>query len=110
MIDAHWADEAQSGGKHHIYVETLDENGNRVVGQPIMVTWPEGALSGVTENKAPPDYAYNFQMYAAGYAYTVNVDGMPSDRLSGAGLGSIEQRTYGIHTSYYLTFQRATKP
>lgn len=110
LIDAHWADEAQSGGKHHIYVETLDENGNRVVGQPIMVTWPEGALSGVTENKTPPDYAYNFQMYAAGYAYTVNVDGMPSDRLSGAGLGSIEQRTYGIHTSYYLTFQRTTKP
>lgn len=110
LIDAHWADEAQSAGKHHIYVEALDENGNRVVGQPIMVTWPEGALSGVTENKTPPDYAYNFQMYAAGYAYTVNVDGMPSDRLSGAGLGSIEQRTYGIHTSYYLTFQRTTKP
>lgn len=110
LIDAHWADEAQSAGKHHIYVEALDENGNRVVGQPIMVTWPEGALSGVTENKTPPDYAYNFQMYAAGYAYTVSVDGMPSDRLSGAGLGSIEQRTYGIHTSYYLTFQRTTKP
>ncbi len=110
LIDARWADEIQSGGKHHIYVEALDESGNRIVGQPIMVTWPEGALSGVTEDKAPPDYSYNFQMYAAGYAYTVNVDGLPSDRLSGAGLGSIEQRTYGIHTSYYLTFQRVTKP
>lgn len=110
LIDARWADEIQSGGKHHIYVETLDEGGNRVVGQPVMVTWGEGALSGLTEDKAPPDYAYNFQMYAAGYAYSVNVEGMPSDRLSGAGLGSIEQRTYGIHTSYYLTFQRATKP
>ncbi len=110
LIDARWADEIQSGGKHHIYVETLDEGGNRVVGQPVMVTWGEGALSGVTEDKAPPDYAYNFQMYAAGYAYSVNVEGLPSDRLSGAGLGSIEQRTYGIHTSYYLTFQRTTKP
>lgn len=110
LIDAHWADERESGGKHHIYVETLDENGNRIVGQPIRVTWSEGSLSGVTEDKAPPDYAYNFQMYAAGYAYNVSVDGASSDQISGAGLGSIEQRTYGIHTSYYLTFQRTTKP
>lgn len=110
LVDAYWADEIQSGGKHHIYVEALDENGNRVIGQPIRVTWSEGSLSGATEDKAPPDYAYNFQMYAAGYAYTVNVEGAPSDQISGAGLGSIEQRTYGIHTSYYLTFQRTTKP
>lgn len=109
LVDARWADERESGGKHHIYVEALDENGNRIVGQPIRVTWSEGSLSGVTENKAPPDYAYNFQMYAAGYAYNVSVDGAPSDQISGAGLGSIEQRTYGIHTSYYLTFQRTTK-
>lgn len=110
LIDAHWADEIESGGKHHIYVETIDESGNRVVGQPVLVTWSEGALTGTTENKAPPDYAYNFQMYAAGYAYNINVEGLPSDQISGAGLGSIGQRTYGIHTSYYLTFQRTTKP
>jgi CRP-like cAMP-binding protein len=110
LIDARWADEIESGGKHHIYVEVLDESGNRIVGQPVMVTWPEGALAGTTEDKAAPDYAYNFQMYAAGYSYTVNVEDLPSDRLSGAGLGSIEQRNYGIHTSYYLTYQRTTKP
>jgi CRP-like cAMP-binding protein len=110
LIDARWADEIESAGKHHIYVEALDENGNRLVGQPIVVTWGEGSERGLTEDKSPPDYSYNFQMYAAGYSYTVSMDGMPSDRLSGAGLGSIEQRNYGIHTSYYLTFQRVTKP
>ncbi len=110
LIDAYWADEVQSGGKHHIYVEVLDENGNRITGQPVTVTWSEGATSGVTEDKAPPDFAFNFQMYAAGYAYTVKVDGLPSDQLTGAGLGSIEMRNYGIHTSYYLTYQRVTKP
>ena len=110
LIDARWADEIESAGKHHIYVEALDENGNRLVGQPIVVTWGEGSERGLTEDKTPPDYSYNFQMYAAGYSYTVVMDGMPSDRLSGAGLGSIEQRNYGIHTSYYLTFQRTTKP
>ncbi len=110
LIDAHWTNEAESGGKHHIYVEVLDENGARIVGQPVTVSWSEGATSGVTEDKAAPDYAFNFQMYAAGYAYRVQVDGLPSDQLSGAGLGSIEQRTYGIHTSYYLTYQKTTKP
>lgn len=110
LIDARWADEIESAGKHHIYVEALDENGNRLVGQPVVVIWGEGSERGLTEDKTPPDYSYNFQMYAAGYSYTVNMDGLPSDRLSGAGLGSIEQRNYGIHTSYYLTFQRTTKP
>jgi hypothetical protein len=110
LIDARWTDEAESGGKHHIYVEVLDENGNRIVGHPVTVTWAEGATSGVTEDKTPPDYAFNFQMYAAGYAYRVQVDGLPSDQLSGAGLGSVEQRAYGIHTSYYLTYQKTTKP
>ncbi len=110
LVDARWADEIESAGKHHIYVEALDENGNRLVGQPVVITWGEGSERGLTEDKTPPDYSYNFQMYAAGYSYTVNMDGMPSDRLSGAGLGSIEQRNYGIHTSYYVTFQRVTKP
>lgn len=110
LIDARWADEIESGGKHHIYVEVLDENGNRIVGQPVTVTWSEGATSGVTEDKRPPDFAFNFQMYAAGQAYSVKVDGLPSDQFNGAGLGSIQQRLFGIHTSYYLTYQKATKP
>lgn len=109
LVDARWADEIESAGKHHIYVEVLDQNGNRIVGQPVTVRWAEGAVTGNTEDKAPPDYAYNFQMYAAGYAYSVEVDGLPSDKISGAGLGSIEQRAYGIHTSYYLTFQEMIK-
>ncbi|HRW07296.1 MAG TPA: cyclic nucleotide-binding domain-containing protein, partial [Caldilineaceae bacterium] len=109
LIDARWTDESESGGKHHIYVEVLDESGNRIVGQPVTVTWAEGATTGATEDKRAPDYAFNFQMYAAGYAYRVHVDGLPSDELVGAGLGSIEQRMYGIHTSYYLTYQKVTK-
>ena len=109
LIDARWANESESGGKHHIYVEVLDESGNRITGQPVTVRWAEGAMSGVTEDKAPPDYAFNFQMYAAGYAYSVQVDGLPSDVLTGAGLGSINQRAFGIHTSYYLTYQKVIK-
>lgn len=109
LIEARWADEVESGGKHHIYVEVLDENGNRMVGQPITVFWGEGVTSGPVEDKAPPDFGFNFQMYAAGYAYTAHVEGFPSDRVKNLGMGSIEQRMYGIHTSFYLVFQRTTK-
>jgi CRP-like cAMP-binding protein len=110
LIEGRWASEAEAGGTHHIYVELLDENGNRVVGQPVTVWWGEGSTTGPTEDKAPPDYGFNFQMYAAGYAYNVKVEGMPSDILHGAGMGSIEQRNYGIHVSYYLTYRKTTKP
>ncbi len=110
LIDAHWADEQQAGGTHHIYMEVLDENGNRIVGQPVNVWWGDGNTPGVTEDKTPPDYSWNFQMYAAGYAYNAKVEGMPSDILHGAGMGSIEKRNYGIHVSYYLTFKKTIKP
>ncbi len=109
LIEARWADEVESGGKHHIYVEVLDENGSRIVGQPVTVTWAEGTTTGPVEDKAPPDFGFNFQMYAAGYAYTAKVEGLPSDMIKGAGMGSIEQRMYGIHTSFYLIFQRTVR-
>jgi CRP-like cAMP-binding protein len=109
LIEGRWADEAESAGKHHIYVEVLDENGNRVVGQPVTVWWGDGFNSGPIEDKTPPDFGYNFQMYASGFAYNTKVEGMPSDTVKGAGMGSIDQRFYGIHTSFYFVFQRATK-
>ena len=109
LIEATWWNEQESGGKHHIYVEVLDENGNRIVGQPVTVFWGDGSYTGNTEDKAAPDLAFNYQMYAAGYAYNVKVDGLPSEVLKGAGMGSIEKRDYGIHTSFLLTYEKTFK-
>lgn len=109
LVEARWADEQESGGKHHIYVEVLDENGQRLVNQPVTVYWGEGSHTAGTEDKAPPDYGYNYQMYAAGNAYHVKVEGLPSDILHGAGMGDIERPQWGIHTSFYITYQRATR-
>ena len=63
-----------------------------------------------TEDKAPPDYGYNYQMYAAGNAYNVKVEGLPSEILHGAGMGDVERPNYGIHTAFYITYKRTTKP
>jgi hypothetical protein len=109
LIDARWADEREAGGKHHIYVEVLDENGNRIVGHPVTVWWGDGNYTGGVEDKAPPDYGFNYQMYAAGNAYNVKVEGLPSDTLMGAGMGDLERRDWGIHTSFYLVYQKATR-
>lgn len=110
LIEARWLNEEQSAGKHHIYVEALDLNGSRVVGQTVTVFWDGDSYSGAVENKAPPDFGFNFQMYASGYAYSVKVEGMPSDVLKGAGMGSITDRFRGIHTSFELVFQQTVQP
>jgi hypothetical protein len=109
LIEVRFADEQESAGKHHIYVDVLDENGNRAAGQSVSVVWGDGSYSAPLEDKPPPEYGFNYQMYAAGYAYSVKVDGLPSDLLKGAGMGDVENRFRGIHTSYYLVFKKATR-
>jgi hypothetical protein len=47
-------------------------------------------------------------MYAAGNAYAVQLEGLPSDVVQGAGMGSIEARGMGVHTSFRFVFQRTT--
>ncbi|MCD6290610.1 MAG: cyclic nucleotide-binding domain-containing protein [Anaerolineae bacterium] len=109
LIEARWTDEKESEGRHHIYVNVLDEAGHRIIGQPIKVFWRSGSVTGKTEDKSPTEYSYNFQMYAAGNSYNVSVEGLPSDVVTGMGLGDITRRTWKIHTCFYLTFQRAIR-
>ncbi|MBP8292277.1 MAG: cyclic nucleotide-binding domain-containing protein [Caldilineaceae bacterium] len=109
LVEVRFEDEQQAGGKHHIYADVIDENGKRVVGQPVTVFWGDGNYTAPLEDKPAPDFGFNYQMYAAGYAYNVKAEGLPSDVLRGAGLGDVANRFAGIHVAYYLTFQRATK-
>jgi CRP-like cAMP-binding protein len=109
LVEVRWEDEAQAGGKHHIYVDVLDENGQRIVGHPVTVFWGDGSHTAALEDKPAPDFGFNYMMYASGYAYNVKAEGLPSDILRGAGMGDLANRFKGIHVAYYLVFQRATK-
>ena len=109
LVDAVWENEVEAGGKHHIYVEVLDTDGTRVVGHPVTVFWGDGNHTSRTEDKNPPDYAFNYQMYAAGYAYNVKVEGLPSEVFKGAGMGSLADRFRGIHVNYKLVYQKAIR-
>lgn len=109
LIAARWADESEAGGGHSIFVNVLDENGNRLVGQPVEVRWGSGSVALPTEDKPLPDWAMNFPMYNTLGSYAVSVAGLPSDAVVGMGLGSIEAPNFKIHTCFFLTFQRTTR-
>ncbi len=109
LIEGRWADEKESGGRHHIFVDVLDENGNRLVGNPVTVWWGDGSYTGGVEDKVAPDFGFNYMMYAAGNAYNIKVEGLPSDTVYGAGMGDLDRPDWGIHTSIYLTFKKSTR-
>lgn len=108
LVEARWANEQESQGKHHIYVDVLDENGERIIGQPVVVRWHDGQVVIKTEDKPKPECSCNFQMYTVLGAYDLYVDGLPSDKVLGMGLGTPELPNWTIHTSFYLVFQRTT--
>jgi len=109
LIEARWQNEAEAGGDHTIYVQVLDENGNRLIGQPVEIRWPGGSLNIFTEDKPPPEYGGNFPMYNTLGSYSVSVPGLPSDTIVGLGMGTAEQPAFTVHTNFFLTFQRVKR-
>jgi hypothetical protein len=100
-----WLDEAESQGRHHIYVDVKDEAGNRVPGVPLLVEWPGGSSRIVTEAKPGEPYSGNYPMSASLNEFSIRVDdGQPSERVTGIGMGA--NGNAGIHTSTVLHFQR----
>jgi CRP-like cAMP-binding protein len=109
LVAARWENEAEAGGGHSIFIDVLDQNGGRLIGQPIEIRWVGGALTVFTEEKPPHEPSANFPMYSALGSYSVSVAGLPSDVVVGMGLGSIEQPAFTIHTNFFLTFRRVTR-
>ena len=109
LIEARWQNEKEAGGGHSIYVNVLDEHGNRLVGQQVEIRWAGGSLTVLTEEKPPNEYAANFAMYNCLGSYSVSIPGLPSDVVVGLGLGTAEQPDFTVHTNFLLTFQRVTR-
>ena len=105
LIEARWADEHEAGGKHDIFVEALDAHGDRAVGQSVIIEWPGGSVTLPVEDRPPPDWGVNFPMYSTLGSYAASMEGGPSDRIVGLGLGTADAPDFTIHTSFYLTFR-----
>ena len=91
------------GGNVNIYVDAVDEHGQRLVGVPIEFYWDDGHWVSPTEAKPDePDQGTNMPMSAGGNAYGVRVaDGNPSDDLFGMGMVPWQE-----HHSYRVKVQR----
>jgi CRP-like cAMP-binding protein len=109
LIKARWANEKEAGADHTIYIEVLDESGNRLVGETVEIRWQDGSLPIPTEGKSAPEWPANFPMYNLLGSYAVSVSGLPSDVVAGLGMGTAEQPNFKIHTNFFLTFQRVMR-
>ena len=120
LIDAQWLDETESTGMHHVFVEVLDEQGNRIL-EPVTMTmqWTSDQCVRYMEDTPPLQigdrqfrpYGMHCPMYNAGAVYTVKVNGfgLPSDTVRNLGLGTVDYRNWDIRTSFLLIFQRTTR-
>jgi CRP-like cAMP-binding protein len=108
LMRVRWENKQESGNDHTIYIDVLDENGARILGQPVQIDWLDGSLTVFTEDKPPTVYSANFPQYGLLGSYTVFIPTLPSDRIVGLGMGTPEQPYFTIHTNFKLTFQRTT--
>lgn len=100
LVAARYWDESESDWLHHVFVEVIDADGRRLVGQPVVLAWGDGQSEMVTEDKPAPEYAANAPLYNYLGEYRVYVAGGASDVVDGLGLPGKH------HVSYLLTFQR----
>ena len=104
LIRAEWLNVQQSQGRHHIYVEVLNETGNRMVGQQVLVE-----NGGLFDIYVQLDKPANFAMYGVLCSYSAWVTELPSDKVLGMRLGTPEEPGMPHHTCFDLTFQRTTR-
>ncbi len=94
------------GGNTLLYITTLNEAGQPIWGQEVVVE-NGGHTVLYTDPKAGEPGA-NFPMFSTLNSYQVFVGGnLPSDRVTGLGLG--ERLGMTDHTSFTLVFQRTTR-
>ena len=111
LVRGVWYDEAASGGRHHILVDVIDADGNRLVDVPIRFYWNTGETILHTQAKPGEPYAVDFGMFDVAPSYGAHpVDGSPADEVWGMGLGSIEQPHHQIQTSYGMVWQWVEAP
>jgi hypothetical protein len=96
---------AGEGGNTLLYVSTLDEQGNPLWGQKVIV---EHGPQEVLYTQPGGAYGANYPMASTLNSYHVFIGGdLPSERVTGLGLGE----WYGglDHTTFVLVFQRSTR-
>jgi hypothetical protein len=111
LLAVEWLDVQEAQGTHHVYVDVVDQHEQRIVTTPISITmsWETGSCIRELDSRPSEEYGANCPMYAAGPAYKVRVNGLPSDIVHNIGLGGPKElRELGLLTSFKLRFQLRT--
>lgn len=98
--------EIEAGGRHSIYLDLLDEGGRRIVGGRARVTWSNGGADLLIEEKQGEEYGGSFPMYRSGNPYNLSGTGIPSDLLTGLGLGDEVNPDIPVHSAFLVKMQR----
>ena len=103
-----WMDPDESHGLHHIFVDVMDEDGGRLAGEKIRVTWADGEAVIPVEEKPGEPWGGNYPMYATmgSYAVAVAAESGASDVVAGLGMGTPEEPHVKHHTSFGLRFRK----
>jgi LysM repeat protein len=108
LVKARWLSEEESRRDIQIHVDLLDEAGQRVYGEKVV--FENGGHYTVTSEPQsccyPWDYPVKWPMFNTLCSYAAYVEGLPSDMVTGMGLGTPEHPDWTIHTGFVLTFQR----
>lgn len=101
------------GPDHHILIDALDENGNRMVGVQFRIIWPTGFHTVTTEAKPGEIASANYPMSPSRNEFSVMVVGssIPTEMLRGIGMGADLGSGFNAaeHTSTLVVFQRVAQ-
>ena len=108
VVKVKFEDIDESGNDHTIYVMIVDENGNRVSGQKLLVTsdstgevFPDQPVEKDADDTCSCNYSY--PMFGDGYNVQI-VGGLPSDEVAGMIM------PLRRHVNYKITFQLTINP
>lgn len=111
VIRVHHLTPEENHGNHHIYLDALDEAGNRIAGAQARVTW-EGGQQTVTIDKPAGEPGANFPMWKWQIC-AVTMLGLPSDQVTNLHTGHPDEPpgmgNTLFHHSFQVDFQRSVK-
>jgi len=110
-VRVHHLTPEENQGRHHIFLDALDEAGSRVFGAQARVTWPEGEQT-IAVEKPLGEPGANFPLWKWQVA-ALEMLGLPSDRVENLHTGHPDEPpgmgNTLFHHSFAIDFQRAVK-
>ena len=110
-VRVHHLTPAENHGNHHIFLDALDEGGNRINGAKARITWPGGEQT-ITVDKPLNEPGANFPLWKWQVAAAQMLD-LPSDQVVNMHTGHPDEPPGTgntlFHHSFRVDFQRAVK-